>query len=140
MDIGLSTFTPISQSPKGIVLKHSNFQHEVELSAQFYGLDSSVVVLQQSAFGFDIDAELALYRLKDYLEEQERMEGSSQSPISQPFELLPLGEWAVRAQAAGMHVLLGAVFENADREKKGLHFPRFVKRRLLATDAASRSK
>ncbi|KAJ8128582.1 hypothetical protein O1611_g5050 [Lasiodiplodia mahajangana] len=83
------------------------------------------------------DAELALDRLKECLEEQERTEGGSGPFISQPFKVLPLGEWAVRAQEAGMHVLLGAVFENADREKKGLHFPRFIKRGHLATDVDS---
>ncbi|KAI1129525.1 hypothetical protein F5Y10DRAFT_290905 [Nemania abortiva] len=86
------------------------------------------------------DAELALDRLKEHLEEQEKVEGSSLSLISQPFEVLPLSEWAVRAQAAGMHVLLGAVFENADREKKGLYFPRFIKHRLSVSEAASGSK
>lgn len=41
-------------TPKGIVLKHSTFCHEVEVSAKVYGLDSNVVVLQQSSFGFDM--------------------------------------------------------------------------------------
>lgn len=40
--------------PKGIVLKHSSFVNEVEVSAKVYGLGSDVVVLQQSALGFDM--------------------------------------------------------------------------------------
>ncbi|KAI1274256.1 hypothetical protein F5Y07DRAFT_410431 [Xylaria sp. FL0933] len=74
------------------------------------------------------DAELALDDLKSHLEEEERMRGSSEPSAVQPFEVLPLSEWAARAQAAGMHTLLGAVFENADRERKKLYFPRFDKR------------
>lgn len=39
--------------PKGIVIKHSSFKNEVEVSANIYGLESEVV-LQQSAFSFDM--------------------------------------------------------------------------------------
>ncbi|UNI19398.1 putative NRPS-like protein biosynthetic cluster [Purpureocillium takamizusanense] len=41
-------------TPKVIVLTHANFAHEIETSANTYGLDSNVTVLQQSAFGFDM--------------------------------------------------------------------------------------
>lgn len=41
-------------APKVIVLTHANFANEVETSIETYGLDSSVTVLQQSAFGFDM--------------------------------------------------------------------------------------
>ncbi|SPO01909.1 related to polyketide synthase [Cephalotrichum gorgonifer] len=40
--------------PKGVVLKHSNFRHEVEISAEVFGLGPDVVVLQQSSFSFDM--------------------------------------------------------------------------------------
>lgn len=39
--------------PKGIILKHSSFRNEVEVSANTYGLKNEVV-LQQSAFSFDM--------------------------------------------------------------------------------------
>ena len=39
--------------PKGIILKHSSFGNEVEVSANIYGLKNEVV-LQQSAFSFDM--------------------------------------------------------------------------------------
>ncbi|EXL67078.1 hypothetical protein FOPG_16777 [Fusarium oxysporum f. sp. conglutinans race 2 54008] len=41
-------------TPKGVVLKHSSFAHEVELNAKTYSLGSNTVVLQQSACGFDM--------------------------------------------------------------------------------------
>ena len=39
--------------PKGIILKHSSFLNEVEVSAKIYGLKQEVI-LQQSAVGFDM--------------------------------------------------------------------------------------
>ncbi|KAI0599583.1 hypothetical protein F4775DRAFT_600111 [Biscogniauxia sp. FL1348] len=41
-------------TPKGVTLSHANLVNEVEVSEKFYGLDSSTVVLQQSALGFDM--------------------------------------------------------------------------------------
>lgn len=41
-------------APKGIVLKHSSFVNEVEVSAQTYHLGPDQVVLQQSALSFDM--------------------------------------------------------------------------------------
>lgn len=40
--------------PKGIVLKHSSFVNEAELSAKIYGLGPNDVILQQSALSFDM--------------------------------------------------------------------------------------
>ena len=41
-------------APKGIVLSHSSFINEVEVSSQIYGLGPEDVVLQQSALNFDM--------------------------------------------------------------------------------------
>ena len=41
-------------APKGVLLSHSSFVNEVEASTNMYKLDSNVVVLQQSALGFDM--------------------------------------------------------------------------------------
>ena len=41
-------------APKGVLLSHSSFVNEVEASTNFYKLGSEVVVLQQSALGFDM--------------------------------------------------------------------------------------
>nr|QEE83322.1 polyketide synthase 12778 [Alternaria oxytropis] len=41
-------------TPKGVVLKHSSLAHEIELNATTYRINSSIVVLQQSACGFDM--------------------------------------------------------------------------------------
>jgi len=41
-------------TPKGVVLKHSNLRNEIDASVKVYGLDSGIVVLQQSSFGFDM--------------------------------------------------------------------------------------
>jgi len=41
-------------TPKGVLLKHSNLRHEVEVSAQAFGLGSDAVILQQSSFSFDM--------------------------------------------------------------------------------------
>ena len=41
-------------APKGILLRHSSFVHEVEASTIMYELGSNEVVLQQSALGFDM--------------------------------------------------------------------------------------
>lgn len=41
-------------APKGIVLKHSSFVNEVELSAKIYGLGPNDIILQQSALSFDM--------------------------------------------------------------------------------------
>ncbi|KAF2758046.1 hypothetical protein EJ05DRAFT_500564 [Pseudovirgaria hyperparasitica] len=41
-------------TPKGVVVPHSSLCHEIELNSHIYGVDSDVVVLQQSACGFDM--------------------------------------------------------------------------------------
>lgn len=41
-------------TPKGVILGHSSLRNEVEVSAEVYGLNSDIVVLQQSSFNFDM--------------------------------------------------------------------------------------
>jgi hybrid polyketide synthase/nonribosomal peptide synthetase ACE1 len=74
------------------------------------------------------DAEMALDRLHEHLSEIEKQELGDAETHLPPFQVLPLAEWVESAQGVGMHPLLAMIFENAEREKKAMYFPKFVKR------------
>lgn len=74
------------------------------------------------------DAEMALDKLHGHLSEIERQELGDTEMHLPPFQVLPLAEWVARAQGASMHPLLAMIFENAERQKKAMYFPKFLKR------------
>lgn len=74
------------------------------------------------------DEQLAVEDLLQSLTQREREDiGQEAASHLPPFERLPLTEWATRAQGAGMHALLAAIFENAQEEARPMYFPKFVK-------------
>jgi hybrid polyketide synthase/nonribosomal peptide synthetase ACE1 len=74
------------------------------------------------------DEELAVEDILQSLTQREREDiGHEAAPHLPPFDRLPLTEWAIRAQGAGMHALLATIFENAQEETRSMYFPKFVK-------------
>jgi hybrid polyketide synthase / nonribosomal peptide synthetase ACE1 len=68
------------------------------------------------------DQIISMDKFRKFLEEQSESERGGRS-----FKTVPLVEWTARAQAAGLHPLLAAFFENLSRENRVFSFPRFVK-------------
>ncbi|KAL8706325.1 MAG: hypothetical protein Q9201_000608 [Fulgogasparrea decipioides] len=51
----------------------------------------------------------------------------TETEASEPFELLPIGDWVDRATALGLHVSVGAAFQKVEDTGTRMVFPSFVK-------------
>ncbi|KAK1996638.1 hypothetical protein LX36DRAFT_691895 [Colletotrichum falcatum] len=72
---------------------------------------------------------MELTTLREFLEaEAEQSDGSREERQDKAcFKELPFLEWTNRAEAAGLHPLLAALFRSVEQQKKKMVFPKFIK-------------